>query len=184
VLALLLVAVSVGLDNLGASAAIGLSGVDRRLRVRIALIFGVFEATMPIVGLLLGRSLAHDLGSAAKPIGGALLGLVGTYVIVTELVGEQSKGANKAEKVEPSIKRLVIMGAALSIDNLVIGFALGASHTNLLIAAVTIGLVSVALSLVGLEIGSRLGGRLGQRSELVGGAVLILVGVAIGTGLI
>jgi putative Mn2+ efflux pump MntP len=109
---------------------------------------------------------------------------VGTYVIVAELVGERSKWANKREKVDPSIKRLVIMGAALSIDNLVIGFALGTSHTNFLIAAVTIGVVSVALSLVGLEIGSRLGGRLGQRSELVGGAVLILIGVAIGTGLL
>jgi putative Mn2+ efflux pump MntP len=48
----------------------------------------------------------------------------------------------------------------------------------------TIGAVSVALSLVGLEIGRRMGDHLGRRSEFVGGAVLILVGVAIGTGLL
>jgi putative Mn2+ efflux pump MntP len=52
------------------------------------------------------------------------------------------------------------------------------------VAALTIGAISVALSLLGLEIGRHLGKRLGQRSELVGGAVLILVGVAIGTGLL
>src|ERR1039458_4014403 len=79
VLALLLVALSVGMDNFGASIAIGVSGIDRRLRIRTAVIFGVFEAAMPVVGLLLGHSLAHDLGTAAKPIGGALLGLAGAY---------------------------------------------------------------------------------------------------------
>lgn len=97
--ALLLVAVSVGLDNLGASTAIGVPGVDRSLRIRVALFFGVFEATMPIVGLLLGHSLARDLGSASKPLGGTLLGLVGVYVIVSELVGNAQ--ATKAPALRP-----------------------------------------------------------------------------------
>jgi putative Mn2+ efflux pump MntP len=52
------------------------------------------------------------------------------------------------------------------------------------VAAVVISAgVSVALSLLGLEIGGRPGAALGRRSELVGGAVLVLVGVAIGVGL-
>ena len=64
--ALLLVAMSVGLDNFAASTALGVSGVDCKLRIRLAVIFGVFEGVMPVVGLLLGRSLAHDLGSTAN----------------------------------------------------------------------------------------------------------------------
>jgi len=180
VLALLLVALSVGLDNFGASTALGVGGVDRNFRLRVGVIFGVFEAAMPVIGLLLGHSLARELGSAAEPIGGALLGLAGAYAMVNELVGE--KGLTEAK--EPDIRRLVLIGAALSIDNLVIGFALGAYHVNLVVAALTIAAVSVALSLLGLEIGGRLGERLGQRSEFVGGAVLIVVGVAIGTGLL
>jgi putative Mn2+ efflux pump MntP len=179
VVALLLVALSVGLDNFGACTALGVSGVDRELRARVALIFGVFEAAMPVVGILLGRAVARDLGSGAKPVGGAVLGLAGAYAIVTELVPR--KGPSRL--LEPGIGRLVLMGAALSIDNLVIGFGLGAYHVNLVVAAAGIAAVSVALSLLGLEIGARLGERLGGRSELVGGAVLILVGAAIGTGL-
>ena len=179
-LALLLVAVSVGLDNFGAATAIGVSGVDRELRLRVALIFGVFEAAMPVVGLLLGHSLARTLGATAKPIGGAVLGLAGAYVVVTQLVGPREA----AKEPELGVKRLVLIGAALSIDNLVIGFALGAYRVNLVVAALTIAAVSVALSLLGLEIGGRLGERLGRRSELVGGAVLVVVGVAIGTGLL
>jgi putative Mn2+ efflux pump MntP len=180
VLALLLVAVSVGLDNFGASTAIGVSGVDRNLRLRVVIIFGFFEAAMPIVGLLLGRTLVQYLGSAAKPLGGGLLVLAGVYTIATELVGADKS----SESPDPSLKRLVLIGAALSIDNLVIGFALGAYHVNLAIAAVVIAVISVGLSLLGLELGRRLGERLGQRAELAGGAVLILVGIAIGTGLL
>jgi putative Mn2+ efflux pump MntP len=180
VLALLLVAASVGLDNFGAATAIGVGGVDRRLRLRVALIFGVFEAAMPVLGLLLGHSLAEHLGSATKLVAGGLLCLAGVYAIITELVGDKDADRNG----QPSAKRLALIGAALSIDNLVIGFALGAYHVPLVVAAVMIAVVSVALSLLGLEVGSRLGNRLGQRGELVGGAVLIVVGGAIGTGLL
>ncbi len=178
--ALLVVAVSVGLDNFGASAAIGVSGVNRDLRIRVAVIFGVFEGTMPIVGLLIGHSLSHDLGGAAKPIGGTLLGLAGAYVIASELLVAEPA----AEGPKLSIKRLVLMGAALSIDNLVIGFALGTYRVSLAVAAITIASVSVMLSLLGLEIGDRIGARLGRRSEIVGGAALIVIGAAIGTGLL
>jgi manganese efflux pump family protein len=180
VIALLLVAVSVGLDNFAASTALGISGVDSKLRLRVALVFGLFEGIMPVVGLLLGRSLAHDLGSTANPVAGALLGLAGAYAIVTGLLG----GRGDANSPELSTGHLVLIGAALSIDNLVIGFALGAYHVNLVAAAVTIAGVSVALSLLGLEIGGRLGKRLGRRAELVGGVVLLLVGIAVGVGLL
>ena len=178
--ALLIVAVSVGLDNFGASTAMGVSGVSRKLRIRISLIFGIFEAAMPIAGLAIGHSLSGELGTAAKPIGGTVLGVAGAYVIVSELLSHDKA----PQRPEPSTTRLVLIGAALSVDNLVIGFALGAYRVNLVIAAVTIGAVSVALSLLGLEIGGRIGDRLGHRSELVGGLALIGVGVAIGTGLL
>ena len=55
-LALLLVALSLGLSNFAASVGIGVAGVDSRARLRVAAIFGIFETGMPVLGLLLGRS--------------------------------------------------------------------------------------------------------------------------------
>jgi len=52
------------------------------------------------------------------------------------------------------------------------------------LAAVTIGVISVALSLLGLELGSRLGTRIEAWSEELGGSVLILVGLAIAVGIL
>ena len=48
-IALLFIAVSLGLSNLAATIGIGVSGVDNRTRLHVGLIFGVLEAGMPIV---------------------------------------------------------------------------------------------------------------------------------------
>jgi putative Mn2+ efflux pump MntP len=66
VLGLALVAVSLGASNLAAAIAIGLGGVDAQTRRRVALIFGVFEAGMPLVGLAIGREVAGSLGGSAS----------------------------------------------------------------------------------------------------------------------
>jgi len=45
--------------------------------------------------------------------------------------------------------------------------------------SVVIGVVTGGLSLVGIRLGSRLGGRLGKPMEIVGGALLTLIGLRI-----
>jgi putative Mn2+ efflux pump MntP len=181
-LALLLVAVSLGLSNFAASVGIGVSGIDGRTRLRVGVIFGVFETGMPIVGLLLGRSLASALGHAAPWAGGALLIATGLYAVVQALGGQ--RGKDPAAPAGQRTGRLLVTGAALSIDNLAVGFALGTFHVNLAVAAVVIGVVSIAMSLLGLELGSRVGTRAGDRGELIGGVVLIGVGAAVSAGVL
>jgi putative Mn2+ efflux pump MntP len=185
VLALLLVALSLGLSNFAAAIGIGVTGVDAGTRLRVGLIFGVFEAGMPILGLLLGHSLAHALGGAAHWIGAGLLIATGAYAVLQAIRGqarEEDQPAAGANQLRTG--RLLVTGIALSIDNLAVGFALGAYHVNLAVAAVIIGVVSVTLSLVGLELGNRLGTKTGERGELIGGLVLIAVGIAIASGVL
>ncbi|MGO9496831.1 MAG: manganese efflux pump MntP family protein [Solirubrobacteraceae bacterium] len=180
-LALLLVAGSLGLNNLAASIAIGLSGIDRAARVRVAIAFGAFEAAMPLVGLLIGHQLAHALGSAAHIVGGLLLIAVGAQISIA--------AARTSDESPPRIAgappgRLLLLAAGLSIDNLVVGFALGAYRAPLAVSVAVITAVSVGLSLLGLELGARLGTRVGHRSEVLSGIVLIATGIAILTNLL
>jgi putative Mn2+ efflux pump MntP len=182
VVALLLVALALGLSNFAASIGIGITGLGAGTRLRVGIVFAVFETGMPIVGLLLGRGLAHVLGEGARWLGGALLIVTGCYAVL------QARGSHVAHQgadqvpAGPSTGRLLITGTALSIDNLAVGFALGTRHVSLALAVLLIGGVSVALSLAGLELGGRLGARAGDRGELLGGLVLIGVGVAISAG--
>jgi len=179
--ALVLAAVSVGLSNFAAAVAIGVSGVDARTRIEVGVVFGVFEIGMPVVGLALGHSLVHTLGSSARWLGGGLLIVAGLYGLISGLRRAEREPAAAAGM---SRGRLVVTGAALSIDNLVIGFALGAYHVSVVVAALVIGLISVGLSLVGLELGARIGARTGDLAEVVGSVVLMAVGAAIAAGLL
>ena len=183
--ALVLVAVSLGLSNFAASVGIGVSGIDAQTRLRVGVIFGLFETGMPILGLLLGRSLATTLGQAAHWIGAALLIATGGYTVIQalrSLAGHD--GQAPATPAGQPTGRLLITGAALSIDNLAVGFALGTFHVSLALAAIVIGAISVSMSLIGLELGSRIGARAGERGELLGGLVLIGVGVTVACGIV
>jgi len=178
VVALLLVAVALGMSNLAAAIGIGISGAGRAVRVRVAVVFGVFEAGMPLLGLLLGHSVAARLGRGAQWLGGTLLILVGIYGVV-----QAWRARGQAESVrEWRLGRIVVSGLALSLDNLAAGFALGAYHVSFGLAAALIGAVSVGMSLAGLELGARLGSAIGTRSELIAEVVLVAVGAAMAAG--
>jgi manganese efflux pump family protein len=181
VLSLLLVSVSVGLSNFAGAIGIGLSGIDARTRIRVGIAFGLFEALMPLIGLLLGAAVAGYIGGhVASYVAGGILILTGAYTIWQgRQVEREEKGPDKLQT-----HRLIVTALALSIDNLAVGFALAVYHIQLVIAAATMGAVSVVMSLVGLELGHRLGRRVEEWSEEIGGAVLILVGIAIATGIL
>ena len=138
---------------------------------------------MPILGLLLGHGLAPTLGHAAHWIGSGLLIATGIYALVQAVRTWQQTGEARDGAAGPPTGRLLITGLALSIDNLAVGFALGTYHVSLAVAVVVIGAVSVAMSLLGLELGNRLGAKTGERGEFVGGLVLIGVGIALATGI-
>ena len=182
-LALLLVALALGLSNFAAS--VGISGTGARTRLRVGIVFGLFETGMPILGLLLGHGLARDLGHAAHWTGAALLIITGLYAVIQagRRRGERG-GADLAAASGSEPGRLLVTGIALSIDNLAVGFALGAFRVGIVVAVVVIGAMSVTLSLLGLELGSRLGAKAGDRGELLGGLVLAGVGIALAAGVL
>jgi manganese efflux pump family protein len=201
VLALLLLAVALGLSNFAAAIGIGVSGVRGGTRVRMAVVFGVFEAGMPVLGLLLGRGAADGIGQAARWLGGAALIAFGAFGLIQGWRGGGDRaaaggagraaaggagraaagGSGRAAGSWP-MGRLLVSGLVLSGDNLAAGFALGAYHVGVGVAATAFGLVSVVMSLAGLELGARIGAAAGERAELVAGALLVAAGAAIAAG--
>ena len=178
--ALLLLAVAVGLSNFAASIGIGVSGVSGRTRLQVAVVFGTFEAGMPLAGLALGQGLAASLGQDVRWLGAAALIAIGLLSLVQTW---RSRGQADGGQARPwRTGRVLVSGLALSADNLAVGFVLSAYHTGLVEAAVVFGVISVAMSLVGLELGARIGAATGDRSELIASALLIAVGTAIAAG--
>lgn len=187
VLPLLLVAASVGLGNLAAAIGIGFGGVTARTRLRVALVFGLFETGMPIVGLVIGAGVATGIGHLARWIGAGLLIVLGGGTLLRALrqPGWPAAGGTEVHPAHTmSLGKLILTAFALSLDNLAAGFALGTLHISMAGAAIVIGAVSVLMSLAGLELGGRVGAAAGRRGEQIGGAILVVVGVALAAGLL
>jgi manganese efflux pump family protein len=203
VAALLLLAVALGLDNLAAAIGFGVGATGRiggATRLRIAVVFGLFEAGMPVLGLVLGHGLADSIGAAARWLGGAALigfGVVGLVQARRESGhsghsgysghgdGERARPPERPQRSSAQpIGRLLLAGLVLSADNLAAGFALGAYQVDILAAAVVFGVVSVVMSLAGLELGARIGAAAGERSELIACVLLIVVGAVIAAGVL
>lgn len=176
---LFLVALALGLSNFAASIGIGLNRISLLTRIRTALAFGLFETVMPIAGLLIGQTLATRIGEIGLYVGGALLVLSGLYALWQ---ARRGSGALLRERTL-SFQQLFVTAFALSLDNLVVGFGLSFSQVPILLAALLIAGVSVAMSVVGLELGDRVGRHAGRWSEEIGASVLVLVGVAVAAGL-
>jgi manganese efflux pump family protein len=166
---LLFLGLALGTNNALASIALGTSGMPRSRQFTTAVIFGIFEAIMPILGIWIGGQVAGVVGDKAKIFGIAILVLVALWALLKKPDKNEGKGAPK------SMGSTMILAIALSLDNLSIGFGLGMLQVPLVLAAIIFGLVSLVMTFVGLEIGRFLGSRMNVSADKLSGAVLLVV---------
>ena len=174
--ALLVVAVALGLNNFGAAIAIGVSGVDRRTELKVATVFGLCDVVMPATGMLIGTRLAGPLGSAARWAGAGILFVTAVWGLIEAL-----RGGDDAPHVWHGW-RLLVSGAALSLDDLAVGLALGTVRYPIVLAVALFGLMSFVMSIIGLRLGGKLGTAAGEHGEVVGAIVLIGISGAMAMG--
>src|SRR5215469_1254034 len=102
-LKLLAFVLPLGLDSFAVAAAIGAAGTPTwRLRLRISLIFVVFEAGMPLVGLAAGRGLARVTGPVADYVAATAVIVVGIWMLVSDSDAASIRARVRAEMSEQS----------------------------------------------------------------------------------
>lgn len=148
---------------------------SKRSAIRLSFHFGLFQALMPLIGWLAGKSIETLVVNFDHWI---------AFVLLSGIAYKMSRDALKHEDKElkgnPSKGwNLVLYSIATSIDALVIGFSLALLDVNIIYAAVVIGIITATVSLTGIYIGNKLGGYWGKRMELLGGVILFLIGLKI-----
>lgn len=76
-------------------------------------------------------------------------------------------------------KAMILLAIATSIDALTVGITFAFFQVNIFSAVSMIGLVTFALSFIGVKIGSTFGMKFKSKAELAGGIILIAMGVKI-----
>ncbi|MFE7974121.1 manganese efflux pump MntP family protein [Streptomyces shenzhenensis] len=160
------------LDNFRVSIALGTVPFGLRRAVQVALTFGLWDAIMPLVGLLIGRRIGESLGGVADVVGAAALGGYGLYLVVSAL-----RNPEPDELDHPWA--LFGIPLTLSLDNLFAGASLGIIGLSPWFSAAVFGVITAVMSLVGLRLG-RVAARLIRiRSDLLSGVTLIIAAAAL-----
>jgi putative Mn2+ efflux pump MntP len=163
-----------GLDSFAVAAAIGAAGVPSwRERLRISLIFMIFEAGMPLIGLAAGSGLARLIGEAADYAAAAAVIALGGWVLISARDDDDDTAARLAVATGPAI---IALGLSISLDELAIGFSLGLARLPVAPVIAAIAIQAVVASQLGLALGKVISERFRQHAEQVAGLALIALG--------
>ena len=175
---LIALAVALAMDAFAVSLAAGavLHPLTFRACFRLAFHFGLFQAIMPVIGWLAGRTVHAFVAAWSHWIAFALLACIGGRMAYEALKGEE-KGARSADPSRGLT--LVALAVATSIDALAVGLTLAMLDVVIWIPSLVIGLVASAFTILGLFLGAQAGRRWGRWVEAAGGAILIGIGLKI-----
>jgi putative Mn2+ efflux pump MntP len=162
-------------------AAIGKGACLKQPRLsealRTGLIFGAIETITPIIGWGIGKAAVQFVAEWDHWIAFSLLLALGLHMIYAGLQPAEPEPDSKPQR--HSFWILAVTAFATSIDALAVGVGLAFVDVNILIAAFAIGFATLFMVTIGVMLGRVIGTAVGQKAEVIGGLVLILVGATI-----
>lgn len=190
---LILLAVGLCFDSFAVSLSCGMQCPCWRLGlgVRFALILGVMQGAMPILGWFLSIRFSGLISSWDHWVAFVMLAFLGGKMIYSAIAqGSAGKGEEQPLPCDIfTLKRGFTLGLATSVDALASGvaiaflplnvFGIGSVAVNLLIIFVVIALTTVVASLSGLKLGTKSNSSLGAKAEILGGIILIALGAKV-----
>ena len=153
-----------------------------RLMLQMSVLFGVFQALMPLIGWLGTSLFSQYLEAVDHWIAFGLLSFLGGRMIRESV----SSGNNEEHHSIPSaLSTQLLLAVATSIDALAIGISFACTGyktvAQLSFPLVVIGVGSFLFSVLGNRLGIRFGIAIRRKlnPELFGGLVLIFIGIKV-----
>lgn len=175
ILTILLIAAGLAMDCFAVSLSAGITLRKTALsyKLKVAALFGGFQAGMTLAGWLGGSTFASYIETFDHWIAFCLLAFVGGKMIY-EALHEKEEKCNYC-----SNRTLVMLAVATSIDALAVGVSFAFLKAPVILSAALIGSMSFLAPIAGISIGEKAGERLGSKAEIAGGIVLIIIGLKI-----
>ncbi|MGN0114843.1 MAG: manganese efflux pump MntP family protein [Acutalibacteraceae bacterium] len=176
-----LIALALAMDAFSIALSKGLAAKRQSVTdaLKLGVTFGTFQFVMPLIGFFLAGTFASFIETYSKYISFALLVFIGGKMLF-DAIREMRKGGDEKPDSAVDFKSLIILGIATSIDALAVGVTFAFDGTTIAAAlyyCMIIGIVALVLSFVGYFIGNKLGGIIGDKGEIIGGVVLIVLGI-------
>ena len=172
-LTLLVFGILTGVDNLQVAAGIGMTPISGRRKWVFALLFGLCEGLMPLIGLLLGSRIPMLMGENAEWVGPVCLAGCGILILVM---------ATRKHEIGPVANSpwlMLVLPLSLSFDNLLAGAGLGAMGYPVALSAMVVGGLSMGLCLAGMALGNLVRHWVPLRADVFSGAWLMVAAIVL-----
>ncbi len=169
---LFIVGMTLSLDNFRTAIVLGGLRLTWRRALRMALVFGFWDAVAPLVGILAGDYLAQTIGSTADYVGAAALAAYGLHLVVRAL---RSAAPDELDQHWA----LFGLPLPLSVDNVVAGTSLGLLGFSPWLAPPLFGAITALMTFVGLQLGRAAARLIRVRSDLLTGVGLIISSIVL-----
>ncbi len=184
---IILLAVALAMDCLTVSIVSGVIRVkseevksEKWWIIRMAVLFGLFQAMMPLIGWLGISHFQAYMEAYDHWIAFTMLGFIGGRMVWESFGPEEEQHFNPRR-----LRTQLLLAVATSIDALAVGISFACTGYTavgqLTLPLIIIGVVSFLFSLIGYQLGARFGRSIARRlkPELFGGIILIGIGVKI-----
>ena len=176
IISIFLIAIALAMDAFSVSMTKGFTQkhLSKSQILFYGIFFGGFQALMPILGYFCGNVISSIVESLASVIGFILLLAIGLNMIRESLSGGDEEITDNF-----SFKEVTLLAIATSIDAFAVGITIALLNDPILISALVIGIVAFIFSIVGVFLGRKLGDYVGDKFQILGGVILILIGIKI-----
>ncbi len=184
-LAVLLLGIGLSLDTFAVSLTLGLAAgrTTYRPKARFLAVIGLFHFAMILAGWFMGETVSRLIAAYDHWIAFGLLAFIGGKMIRD---GWRPEENSLSQGDLLSLRNTLLLGVALSLDALIVGFSFGlvkvalfdgSQAGNVSLAAAIVGLSAFAISAAGIVLGRKASSKLGGKAEIFGGIILIAIGI-------
>lgn len=175
-LTIIVIAIGLAMDAFAVSIATGTASKKLNIQhaLRMAFFFGAFQAFMPLLGSLAGVALKDIITFIDHWVAFVLLTAIGA-----KMIWESFKLKTADDTNVQSFGVLITLSIATSIDALAVGVTLSLITSSIYTAVIIIGVITFVLSLIGTQLGRKVGHFFENKIEILGGVILIAIGTKI-----
>ena len=158
------------MDAFSLALIYGTQGINKKDKIILSLIVGIYHFVMPLIGLSIGIYIANKLIINTNILVGVILCLIAIEMIISSFKDEE-------ERFLLTLPGYLIFGLSVSVDSLTTGIGLPAITENYFLTATIFSITSLIFTYLGLNLGNILNKKYGKVSTIIGGSILFSLGI-------
>ena len=166
----ILIGIGLSMDAFSLSFSYGTLNINKKDRVILVSLVGLFHFFMPILGLFIGNIILKYIIIDLDILLAIIISLIGIEMIISSIKKEDNT-------MLLSLLSFILFAFSVSIDSFSVGIGLKGINNNYLQVSIIFSLCSFIFTYVGLILGTKLNDLVVRYAKTIGGIILIGLGV-------